>query len=108
MFLSFQARRSSATRSSTSDLTVVLRIADNFKESASTSDVDIDRGDQFFWNSQEYIFKGEVLENEFHICVRVCGVEGRGKRLSGQFFFVCEKDDRDSGTRNRARSHSGA
>ena len=33
-------------------------------------------------------------ENEFHICVRVCGVEGRGKSLSGQFFFVCEKDDR--------------
>ena len=28
-------------------------------------------------------------------CVRVCGVEGRGKRLSGQFFFVCEKDDRE-------------
>ena len=27
-------------------------------------------------------------------CVRVCGVEGRGKSLSGQFFFVCEKDDR--------------
>ena len=28
-------------------------------------------------------------------CVRVCGVEGRGKSLSGQFFFVCEKDDRE-------------
>ena len=27
-------------------------------------------------------------------CVRVCGVEGRGKSLSGQF-FVCEKDDRE-------------
>ena len=27
-------------------------------------------------------------------CVRVCGVEGRGKSLSGQLFFVCEKDDR--------------
>ena len=28
-------------------------------------------------------------------CVRVCGVEGRGKSLSGQLFFVCEKDDRE-------------
>ena len=28
-------------------------------------------------------------------CDRVCGVEGRGKSLSGQFFFVCEKDDRE-------------
>ena len=28
-------------------------------------------------------------------CVRVCDVEGRGKSLSGQFFFVCEKDDRE-------------
>ena len=27
------------------------------------------------------------------MCVRVCGVEGRGKSLSSQFFFVCEKDD---------------
>ena len=34
-------------------------------------------------------------ENEFHICVRVRGVEGRGKSLSGQFFFVCEKDDQE-------------
>ena len=34
------------------------------------------------------------MENEFHICVRVCGVEGRGKSLPGQFFFVCEKGDR--------------
>ena len=34
-------------------------------------------------------------QNEFHICVRVCGVEGRGKSLSGQFFFVCEKDNRE-------------
>ena len=38
---------------------------------------------------------GSSEENEFHICVRVCGVEGRGKSLSGQFFFVCEKDDRE-------------
>ena len=30
---------------------------------------------------------------KFHICVRVCGVEGRGKSRFGQFFFVCEKDD---------------
>ena len=37
--------------------------------------------------------KGSSEENEFHICVRVCGVERRGKSLSGQF-FVCEKDDR--------------
>ena len=29
------------------------------------------------------------------MCVRVCGVEGRDKSLSGQFFFVCEKDDRE-------------
>ena len=28
-------------------------------------------------------------------CVRVCGVEGRGKSLSGQFFFVCEKEDQE-------------
>ena len=35
------------------------------------------------------------FENEFHICVWVCGGEGRGKSLSGQFFFVCEKDDRE-------------
>ena len=33
--------------------------------------------------------------NEFHIRVRVCGVEGRGGSLSSQFFFVCEKDDRE-------------
>ena len=34
-------------------------------------------------------------ENEFHICVRVFGVEGRDKSCSGQFFFVCEKDARE-------------
>ena len=34
-------------------------------------------------------------ENEFHLCFRVCSVEGRGKSLSGQFFFICEKDDRE-------------
>ena len=28
-------------------------------------------------------------------CIRVCDVEGRGNSLSGQFFFVCEKDDRE-------------
>ena len=38
---------------------------------------------------------GNSEENEFHICVRVCGVEGRGKSLSSQFSFVCEKDDRE-------------
>ena len=32
--------------------------------------------------------------HEFHISVRVCGVQGRRKSRSGQFFFVCEKDDR--------------
>ena len=37
--------------------------------------------------------RGSSEENEFHICVRVCGVEGRSKSLSGQFFFVCEKGD---------------
>ena len=26
-------------------------------------------------------------------CVRVCGVQGRGKSISSQLFFVCEKDD---------------
>ena len=31
----------------------------------------------------------------FTLCVRVCGVEGRGKSLSGQFFFGCEKDNRE-------------
>ena len=36
--------------------------------------------------------RGNSEENEFHICVRVCGVVGRGKSFSGQFFFVCEKD----------------
>ena len=39
--------------------------------------------------------RGSSEENEFHICVRVCSVEGRGKSLSGRFFFVCEKDDRE-------------
>ena len=38
--------------------------------------------------------KGEVRRKMNFTCVRVCGVEGRGKSLSGQFFFVCEKDDR--------------
>ena len=28
-------------------------------------------------------------------CVRVCGVGGSDKSLSGQFFFVCEKDARE-------------
>ena len=40
-------------------------------------------------------WRGSSEENEFHICVRVCCVEGRGKSLSGQFFFVCEKHDRE-------------
>ena len=29
------------------------------------------------------------------VCARVCGVEGRRNILSGQFFFVCEKNDRE-------------
>ena len=32
---------------------------------------------------------------ECGLVLRVCGVEGRGKSISGQFFFVCEKDDRE-------------
>ena len=39
--------------------------------------------------------RGSSEENEYHICVRVCCVEGRGKSLSRQFDFVCEKDDRE-------------
>ena len=31
----------------------------------------------------------------FLLCVKVCGVEGRGKSLSTQFYFVCENDDRE-------------
>ena len=37
-------------------------------------------------------------------CVRVCGVEGPDKSLSGQFFFVCEKDDREE---SRTKSLGG-
>ena len=44
-----------------------------------------------FWRT--CCLRGSSDENEFHVCVRVCGVEGRGKSISGQFFFVCEKDD---------------
>ena len=33
--------------------------------------------------------------NFTYVFNRVCGVEGRGKSLSCQFFFVCEKDDRE-------------
>ena len=40
-------------------------------------------------------FKGEVRRKINFTCVRVCGVEGRGKSLSGQLFFFCEKDDRE-------------
>ena len=36
-------------------------------------------------------FGGKWISHKF----RVCGVEGRGKSLSGRFFFVCEKDDRE-------------
>ena len=38
-------------------------------------------------------YRGSSEENEFHICVRVCGVEGRGKSFSRQFSFVCERDN---------------
>ena len=43
------------------------------------------------------LLKGEVRRKMNFTCVRVCGVEGRhgGKSLSGQFFFICEKDDRE-------------
>ena len=44
--------------------------------------------------------RGSAEENEFHICVRVCGVEGHGKSLSGQFFLVCEKDREESSTKS--------
>ena len=36
----------------------------------------------------------------FIYCVRVCGVEGRGKSLSSQFFFVCKKDGEESSTKS--------
>ena len=48
------------------------------------------------------------------MCVRVCGVEGRGKSLSGQFFFVCEKNDREEsstkslGGRTRPKDKMGS
>ena len=40
-----------------------------------------------------FFLRGSSEENEHHICVSVCCVEGRGKSLSRQFFFVCEKHD---------------
>ena len=36
-------------------------------------------------------------------CVRVCGVEERGRSLFGQFFFVCEKDDQEESSRKSLR-----
>ena len=39
--------------------------------------------------------KGEVRRKMNFTYVRVCGVEGSGKSLFGQFFFVCEKEDRE-------------
>ena len=42
------------------------------------------------------LVKGEVRRKmNFTLCVKLCRVEGRGKNVSGQFFFVCEKDDRE-------------
>ena len=41
------------------------------------------------------VFNGEVRRKMNFTCVGFCGVEGRGKSLSAQFFFVCEKDDRE-------------
>ena len=35
----------------------------------------------------------------FTLCVRVCSVEGRGKRLCKQFFFLSEKDDREESSK---------
>ena len=59
---------------------------------------------QYYVCTKAESVKGEVRRKMNFTCVRVCGVEGRGKSLSGQFFFVCEKTT----GRNRARSHSGA
>ena len=50
---------------------------------------------QILASTKRQHYRGSAEENEFHICVRVCGVEGRGKSRSGQFFFVCEKEDRE-------------
>ena len=47
---------------------------------------------------------GSSEENEFHTCVRVCGVERPGKSLSGQFFCICEKDGRED---SRTKSLGG-
>ena len=52
--------------------------------------------------------RGSSKQNEFHICVRVCGVEGRGKSFSGQFFFVCEKDDREESSTKSLGGHDAA
>ena len=54
--------------------------------------------------TQNTFYWGSLEENEFHVCVQVCGVEGRGKSLYGQFFFVCQKDEREESSMN----HSGA
>ena len=55
-------------------------------------------------SENDYNSRGSSEENEFHICVRVCGVEGRGKvfPVSSSWFA------RKTTWRNRARSHSGA
>ena len=53
-----------------------------------------DLGEFYPSNREDLLLKGEVRGKMNFICVRVCGVEGRGKGLSGQFSFVCEKDDR--------------
>ena len=48
--------------------------------------------------------KGEVRRKMNFTYVRVYGVEGPGKSLSGQFFFVYEKDDREE---SRTKSLGG-
>ena len=67
----------------------------------------------FYFRTEPAVY--ELYENNMHtkysgftVCVRVCGVEGRGKSLSGQFFFVCEKDDREESSTNSLGGHDAA
>ena len=48
--------------------------------------------------------KEKVRRKMNFTCVRVCGGEGRGKSLSGQYFFVCEKDDREESSTKHSRA----
>ena len=49
--------------------------------------------------------KGSSEENEFHTCVRVCRVEGRGKSLCCYFSFVCEKNNPEESTICKSQRH---